>query len=199
VDTAFECSRLNIVTAFPNSGHAPFTLSWDAFRAYFEKMAAFGIVESMKDFYWDIRPKPEYGTVEVRVCDTPLDVELAAALAAYAQALARHVRTVDRSPPSEEIYLVYQYNRFQACRFGLEGTLTDPVTRQHHLLRDDVLHTLELVEPQAEALQSGPALRSLKERVLSREWGSTWLRHALLRTGTLPDVVRVSAERWMGR
>ena len=38
--------------------------------------------------YWDIRPKPEYGTVEIRVCDTPLTVRRAALLAAYAQALA---------------------------------------------------------------------------------------------------------------
>ena len=37
-------------------------------------MRGFGVVESMKDFYWDIRPKPEYGTIEIRVCDTPLDV-----------------------------------------------------------------------------------------------------------------------------
>ena len=56
-------------------------------------MRGYGIVESMKDFYWDIRPKPEYGTVEIRVFDTPLTVERAAALAAYAQALARHLLT----------------------------------------------------------------------------------------------------------
>ena len=41
-------------------------------------MRGYGIVESMKDFYWDIRPKAEYGTVEIRVFDTPLSVERAA-------------------------------------------------------------------------------------------------------------------------
>ena len=43
----------------------------------------------MKDFYWDIRPKPEFGTIEVRVCDTPLTVERAAVLAAYVQTICR--------------------------------------------------------------------------------------------------------------
>src|SRR5512134_4065470 len=74
VDTAFDSSRLNAVFAFPLSGRAPFVQTWDEFNAFFGKMRAAGIVESMKDFYWDIRPKPEFGTIEVRVCDTPLTI-----------------------------------------------------------------------------------------------------------------------------
>ena len=84
VDTGFASARLNSVSAFPMSGRAPFVLTWDAFVAYFEKMRATGVIESMKDFYWDIRPKPEFGTIEVRVMDTPLTVERAAAEARVA-------------------------------------------------------------------------------------------------------------------
>jgi gamma-glutamyl:cysteine ligase YbdK (ATP-grasp superfamily) len=53
------------------------------FGVFFDKMARTGVVKSMKDFYWDIRPKPEFGTIEVRVLDTPLTIEKAAALAGY--------------------------------------------------------------------------------------------------------------------
>ncbi len=87
-DTSFHSARLNSVFAFPLSGRAPFTLTWNDFEVYFENMTRTGVVRSMKDFYWDIRPKPEYGTIEVRVFDTPLTVESAAALAGYVQALA---------------------------------------------------------------------------------------------------------------
>ena len=73
VDTGFHSARLNSVFAFPLSGRAPFVLTWDEFGEYFEKMTSTGVVQSMKDFYWDIRPKPEFGTIELRVCDTPLD------------------------------------------------------------------------------------------------------------------------------
>ena len=52
-------------------------------------MVRTGVVNSMKDFYWDIRPKPEFGTIEVRVCDTPLTVDRAAAIAGYIQTLPR--------------------------------------------------------------------------------------------------------------
>ena len=72
-DTLFQSSRLNSVFAFPLSGRAPFTLAWREFENdYFARMEHTGIVKGMKDFYWDIRPKPEFGTIEVRVLDTPL-------------------------------------------------------------------------------------------------------------------------------
>lgn len=79
-DTTFQSSRLTAVNAFPLAGHMPFVLGWAAFVEYFEAMRRFGVAESMKDFYWDIRPKPEYGTVEIRVCDTPLTAGRAALL-----------------------------------------------------------------------------------------------------------------------
>ncbi|HNT85696.1 MAG TPA: YbdK family carboxylate-amine ligase, partial [Ottowia sp.] len=62
-DTAFDSARLNSVFAFPLSGRAPCVLSWAEFGQYFDKMTRTGVVRSMKDFYWDIRPKPEYGTI----------------------------------------------------------------------------------------------------------------------------------------
>ena len=99
-DTRFNSARLNSVFAFPLSGRAPFLLSWEAFeRDYFARMENTGIVKSMKDFYWDLRPKPEYGTIELRVCDTPLTVERAAALACYLQALCRYLLAGSEPPP----------------------------------------------------------------------------------------------------
>jgi YbdK family carboxylate-amine ligase len=86
-DTAFDSARLNSVFAFPLSGRAPFALTWDDFTTYFNKMTRTGVVKSMKDFYWDIRPKPEFGTIEIRVFDTPLTIERAAALAGFVQSL----------------------------------------------------------------------------------------------------------------
>jgi carboxylate-amine ligase len=67
-DTLFNSARLNSVFAFPMSGRAPFILKWDEFEhSFFSKMEHTGVIKSMKDFYWDIRPKPEYGTIELRV------------------------------------------------------------------------------------------------------------------------------------
>jgi len=162
VDTQFNSARLNSVFAFPLSGRAPFLLRWADFESvYFAKMEGTGIVKSMKDFYWDIRPKPEFGTIELRVCDTPLTIERAAALAGYLQALCRYLLTRTEPPPTEDDYLVYNYNRFQACRFGLDGTLVHPKSHETLSLREDILTTLRHIEPHAEALGSLAALEHL--------------------------------------
>ena len=72
-DTLFQSARLNAVSAFPLSGQCPPLENWAAFISHFRLLQDCGIAQSIRDLCWDIRPKPEYGTVEIRVCDTPLD------------------------------------------------------------------------------------------------------------------------------
>jgi carboxylate-amine ligase len=124
-----------------------------------------GVVKSMKDFYWDIRPKPEYGTIELRVCDTPLTVDRAAALACYLQALCRSLLAGSEPAPAESDYLVYNYNRFQACRFGLDGTIVHPRTYEALPLREDILTTLRKIGDHAEACGATAAVDHLYETI----------------------------------
>lgn len=199
VDTTFQSSRLTSINAFPLSGCMPFVLDWDGFNAYFEKMARLGIVASMKDFYWDIRPKPEYGTVEIRVCDTPLEIETAVALAAYAQTLAKYFFTQRALAPAQDVYLTYSYNRFQACRFGLAGTLIDPLSGNPQMtVKDDILQTLDLLADVAQELGNTDALALLRQRVLASQSDADWLRAAHEKSGALSDVVRRQSELWRG-
>jgi len=193
VDTMFDSARLNSVFAFPLSGRAPFTLSWDEFaNSYFTKMEATGVVKSMKDFYWDIRPKPEYGTIELRVCDTPLTVERAAALACYLQAICRRLLERAEPLPTEDDYLVYTFNRFQACRFGLDGTMVDPRTRESLTIREDILATLRHVEPHGAMLQSLAALEEI-ERCAARDGNhATHLRRVFDETRNVQSMVQES-------
>jgi carboxylate-amine ligase len=197
VDTGFDSARLNSVFAFPLSGRAPFCLGWDEFGHYFDKMARTGVVESMKDFYWDIRPKPEFGTIELRVCDTPLTVDKAAALACYLQCICRHLRETRPFEPAEDDYLVYTFNRFQACRFGLDGEIVDPQTKERHRLRDDILRTLVRIDEHALDLQALDACNLIRETLFEGN-DAAWLR-ARQRDGLpLAAVVEAAAARWMG-
>ena len=202
VDTAYDCSRLNAVFAFPLSGRAPFKLTWGGFMDYFHKMQACGIVESMKDFYWDIRPKPEFGTVEIRVCDTPLTVTRAAALAAYAQVLC-HKLLADREAHEaqfdrlgEDIYLVYQYNRFQACRFGFDGNLIDPYTQRMATLRDDILATIAETYQSAAAVQATQAINDLVYMTRIEGNDARWMRERYADSSSLEDLVWRQAQRF---
>lgn len=195
VDTGFDSARLNSVFAFPLSGRAPFVRTWDEFGAYFEKMTSTGVVQSMKDFYWDIRPKPEFGTIELRVCDTPLSIEKAAALACYLQALCRWLREEEPFEPVEDDYLVYTFNRFQACRFGLAGETVDPKTKQRSKLRDDILRTLARIGEHALDLHAREAIALIRDSLSSGN-DAGWLRAQRSSGMPLSAVVEEAALRW---
>jgi len=198
VDTSYDCSRLNSVYAFPLSGRAPFLTDWPAFERFFAKLKALGVVESMKDFYWDIRPKPEFGTIEVRVCDTPLTVERAAVLAAYIQSICRMLLEHPEPLESEDIYLTYNYNRFQACRFGLEGQVIDGKTGASRALHEEVLATLDACRPFARELESGDALDELERWVRTNGNDARWQRETFQRRHSMAELLLESADRWRG-
>jgi carboxylate-amine ligase len=197
-DTSFQSSRLTAVNAFPLAGHMPFVADWSEFNEYFERMRAFGVVESMKDFYWDIRPKPEFGTIEIRVCDTPLTVARAAALAAYAQALARWLLEERPRPAKRAVYLVNAFNRFEAARFGLRGQLIDPFEEKKRPLADDILDAIAGVMPHAEALGSAQVLGALAADVRGAYSDADWLRERFAANKSLAHTVRESTARWAG-
>ncbi|VXB33801.1 putative glutamate--cysteine ligase 2 [Burkholderia sp. 8Y] len=197
-DTQFQCARLNSVAPFPLSGQAPFVTKWSDFEEYFDRMTHTGLVKSLKDFYWDIRPSPGYGTIEVRVMDTPLRVEWAAAIAAYIQSLARYVLTDSPLHLSERDYDVYRANRFMACRFGLDGTCVNPETGDRRPIREDILATLDAVAPHAHALGAEEGLDAIRRTVTDGLSDAMWLRRVYGAHDSLHEVVRQQCRVWRG-
>ncbi len=192
-DTGFHSARLNSVFAFPLAGRAPFALTWADFTVYFDKMARTGVVSSMKDFYWDIRPKPEFGTIEVRVMDTPLTIERAAGIAAYLQCVARWLLTQRPFQPHEDDYLAYTYNRFQACRFGLDGQLVDARSKNgdQTSLRTAIGQTLRDIESHAMDLKAENGLAVIRDAIAPQATThADWVRNMQRQEQFLPEVVR---------
>ena len=197
-DTAFDSARLNSVFAFPLSGRAPFALTWDEFTVYFNKMAHTGVVKSMKDFYWDIRPKPEFGTIEIRVFDTPLTIERASALSGFVQSLAAWFMNEQPFMPAEDDYLVYTYNRFQACRFGLDAVYVDPATGGHMPLREHILLTMRQIEGHAATVGATQSIGLLRRSVEQADNDARWLRERQGEERLLAEVIRQAAKRFRG-
>ena len=197
-DTAFDSARLNSVFAFPLSGRAPFALTWDDFTVFFNKMTHTGVVKSMKDFYWDIRPKPEFGTIEIRVFDTPLTIERASALSGFVQSLAAWFMNEEPFMPAEDDYLVYTYNRIQACRFGLDAVYVDPATGGHMPLRDHILLTMRQIEGHAATVGATQAIGLLRRSVENADNDARWLRERQAEERLLAEVIRQAAERFRG-
>jgi carboxylate-amine ligase len=196
VDSDFDSARLSAINAFPLSGTMPPVANWAEFRAYFERMATYGVVSSMKDFYWDIRPKPNYGTIEIRVCDTPLTTRQAARLAAFAQALVEWLRDTPDVMPHPDQPLAYSVNRFQACRYGLAAEFVDVVTRSKQALAEDLNDTLNAILPCALKLGGERAIRELIAQTQHMQNDAAWLRKTAASEPSLSHVVLRQVERW---
>lgn len=192
VDTGFDSCRLNIVAAFPLSGRMPPLESWADFERFYERLRRIGVVGSLKDFYWDVRPKPEFGTVELRVPDTPLEVGLASDLAAYAQALVVASRVMDVPEWLDDF--VYRHNRFQAARFGLDGQIIVGPDGERATIHDDICWTLDRLADVDPACSS--ALDRLRARANASDNGAAWLRRAYAENEDLRRVVARACERW---
>lgn len=195
VDTAFDCSRLGVISAFPLSGTIPWMLHWNEFEAYFNQMVSLGIVKEIKDFYWDIRPKSEFGTVELRICDTPLTIKKAVDLAAYAQAIAAFLLET-RPTISPDIYLTYAINRFRAARYGLEAILIDPILKQNIPITEQIQTTCYTLEKYSLKLNSIDAVERIYQMSLYGKNDASWLREKYHCSQSLPDVVRSQTEIW---
>ncbi|SAL88272.1 carboxylate-amine ligase [Caballeronia arvi] len=197
-DTQFQCARLNSVAPFPLAGHAPFVTRWSEFEEYFDRMTNTGLVKSLKDFYWDIRPSPGFGTVEVRVMDTPLRVEWAAAIAAYIQVLSRYLLIDKPVRLSERDYEVYRTNRFMACRVGLDGTCVNPETGHRSQIRDEIVATLDAISHHAQVLGAEEGLQIIKRAVTSGLSDAAWIRRVYRAHESLHEVVRQQCQVWRG-
>ncbi len=195
VDTAFQSARVNVVSAFPLSGHMPAVHDWAEFTRYFERMRATGLVESMKDFYWDIRPKPEFGTVELRVMDTPLSIEHAVDLAVFARACAVWLGSRRPHVDVRRLYEVYPVNRFRAARFGYDAEIFDIAQDRAVPLRDEIHRWIDRCIGLRPPGEDTRRLRRLQRRVEFSVSDAAWMRATRSRAASLRAAMSRQAAR----
>ena len=197
-DTRFACARLNIFSGFPDNGPMQWVSNWQQFEALFRCLSYTTMIDSIKDLHWDIRPSPHFGTVEVRVMDTPLTLSHAVNMAGLIQATAHWLLTERPFKHQEKDYLLYKFNRFQACRYGLEGVITDPHTGDRRSLTEATLRLLEKIAPSAHKIGASSAIEALHRQVVSGLNEAQLMRDFVADGGSLIGLVKKHCEIWAG-
>lgn len=153
-DTGFCSYRTKLFEALPQAGIADYHGSWQAYEEGFLMLRRAGIISEIRDLWWDVRPSPYFGTVEIRICDMPSRFDDVLALTAFIQALAVYI--VERKMAGARINpQLLRYNKWQACRHGLEGGFCDPfqlLSRSRRSLRWSVDRMLRILKPVFEEL-----------------------------------------------
>jgi carboxylate-amine ligase len=133
--------------------------------------------------------------VEIRVCDTPLTVEKACQLAAFAQALG--VALASEPMPDPQAWQAYRTNRFQAARFGLHGNYVDARQGRVRLL-DHTRETFERLRPVARELGTLDMLEALHEDCCRHGGDAKWLRDRHEDRQDISEVVEAAVDAWRG-
>jgi glutamate---cysteine ligase / carboxylate-amine ligase len=124
-DTGLASYRSKVFEALPTAG-LPYQLSgWDDFERYMELLISTNAIQTVREVWWDIRPHPDFGTVELRICDGLPTLDEIGAVAAMAQCLVEQMDTqLDRGYqlPEPRPWSVRE-NKWRAARYGLDAEI----------------------------------------------------------------------------
>ena len=123
LDTGMASARTKIFEGLPTAGLPPQLDSYDDFEAFMETLIAANAIESVREVWWDVRPHPNFGTVELRMCDAMATLTEVAAVAALAQSLVQYLDApLDAGEPLPGARdWVIRENKWLAARYGLDG------------------------------------------------------------------------------
>jgi carboxylate-amine ligase len=173
--TGLSSSRQMIFAAFPRSGPPPRFRNYEDYAEVVGQLERTGCIADYTHIWWDIRPHPRLGTVEVRICDSVTHVADAVAIAAYCQALVKLL--CERYEAGEEIPSYHRIltteNKWLAARYGLEAPVMDLDTgkRNRVPIAQLVRRTLKELEPHARELGGERELEGIRD-ILARGNGS---------------------------
>jgi glutamate---cysteine ligase / carboxylate-amine ligase len=150
-DTGLASARSKVFEQLPTAG-LPYQLSgWDQFEELMETLIASHAVQSVREVWWDIRPHPGFGTVELRICDGLPTLQEVGAVAALSQCLVDQFDTqLDRgySLPRPTSWMVRE-NKWRAARYGLDARILVDDSGATRPLRDAIAELLDDLGPLA--------------------------------------------------
>ena len=176
-DTGLASVRTPIFQAFPRVGIPRAFDGYEDWEEAVDRLLRCGAFADATFLWWDVRPQPKFGTVEVRIMDAQSDVEATAALTALVQAMAHRILEAPREddPVRDEIELIAE-NRFLASRDGMDASLIDPERERCVPARDLLGRTLDELVEHAQALGSEAELAGVRD--LARATGADRQRRA---------------------
>jgi carboxylate-amine ligase len=189
-DTGLASSRCKVFESLPTAGLPEQLRNWSEFEQFMHTLISASAITTIREVWWDIRPHPDFGTVELRMCDGLPTFQEVSALAALSQCLVTwldgRADAGEALPPPSEWFL--RQNKWRAARYGIDAELIvddDGTTRPVRDLVTDLTNTLAPVAAELDCEQELAEVREIL-RV-----GPSYVRQRRLvdAGGSLTDVV----------
>ena len=190
LDTGLTSCRVKVFESLPTAGLPYRLLNWGEFQRLMTTLVNAKAIESIREVWWDVRPHPEFGTVEVRICDGLPTLDDIVAMTALIQALV--VWLGDQYDEGTFVplqrYWIVRENKWRAARWALDAELIVDEDGRLARLGDEIERLLDTLEPVAARLGSRADLARI--HTIMRE-GPSYLRQRRLyeETGRFTAVV----------
>ncbi len=163
--TGLMSTRTPIFRAFPRVGIPPHYRDWDDYEREIGFMVDSGVMEDYTYLWYDVRPHPRFGTVEVRVCDSQTSIEHTLALAALIQAMVKELcEHFDAGTPLGTYpWQMLDENKWLAARHGLDGDLVDLPSAERVGTRDLARRLVDRLRGHSEDLGSAAELAGIDD------------------------------------
>jgi glutamate---cysteine ligase / carboxylate-amine ligase len=195
-DTGLASTRTKIFETFPRSGLPPAFASFEEFELLVERAVKTGSMPDYTFIWWDLRPHPTLGTLEIRIPDAQTRLESVAGIVALVQCLVATLADGferGEKPQIQPVTLISE-NKWRAARDGLNGLLIDLERDEERPAGEAVLALVERAGPAAARLGCREELAEV-ERLVQRGTGADEQRRVYEETGSLLAVAQWLAER----
>ncbi len=194
-NTGLKSYRTKVFETLPTTGLPFYFHDWSDYLTLVKSYVATGTIKTIRELWWDIRPHPDFGTIEVRVCDIPPTLKEVLSIAALIQAIVKRLSDeFDRGVPFERPHVfVTRENKWRASRYGIDGEFLTKDGASTISVKEAVELVLDFVEAQSRELGSTKYIQVVRD-TLKRGTGASRQLKLFSEKGSLEDVVLNLAE-----
>lgn len=187
MDTGLCSYRTKLFEALPLAGMPDQIGSWEEYLHMVNLLLNTGIINEVRDLWWDVRLHPDFGTVEIRICDLPSRFMDIMAIVALTQAL---VATLSQS----EAHLIpdmqiVKSNKWQAARYGLQGRFVNPLTQRNISMLEAAKDLFEMTAPKISKFETNHFITPLLY-ILENGTSADHQRRIYRETGDLAAIIK---------
>jgi carboxylate-amine ligase len=189
-DTGLASTRTKVFESMPTTGLPPRLADWSEFEGFMASLIRAGSIASIREVWWDVRPHPNFGTIEFRMCDAMPTLTEICALAAFAQSIVeRFDQLLDRGyrlPIGNDWIL--RENKWRAARYGLAAELVVDPSGRTRPIANLIEETIDELMPIARRLDCSTELADVLT-ILETGSSASRQRRVLDEAGSMTDIV----------
>ncbi len=188
--TGLQSNRSKIMEMLPTAGLPHQMRNWSEYVWLVSHLQDTGFINTIREIWWDIRPHHNFGTVEIRICDIPPNLDQVLSIAALVQCLVVAIsEEIDEGTYQSEYHpMIVQQNKWRATRYGAQAQLVDSDDYKQHSVQETTNHLVERLMPTAESLRCTKELESVRHlpgntgaEQQIRLYEETYSRHQVVR------------------